>query len=83
MSFRRLILGLLWVTVLAIDLAAQNCPEPPTTIRAARVLDGRGGVIENGVIELLAYPVHPHEIVIELSLPCGIKGFTYLPRQDE
>ena len=34
-------------------------------------------------IELVASPVHPHEIVIELTPPCKIKGFTYLPRQDE
>jgi F5/8 type C domain len=28
-------------------------------------------------------PAHPHEIIIELSAPAMIKGFTYLPRQDE
>src|SRR5437867_3518214 len=28
-------------------------------------------------------PEHPHEIVIELSRPCRISGFTYLPRQDD
>jgi hypothetical protein len=28
-------------------------------------------------------PECPHEIVIELSEPATIKGFTYLPRQDE
>lgn len=27
--------------------------------------------------------VPPHEIIIELSPPTAIKGFTYLPRQDE
>jgi hypothetical protein len=27
-------------------------------------------------------PAHPHEIIIELSAPTRIKGFTYLPRQD-
>ena len=30
-----------------------------------------------------ASPAHPHEIIIELTPPCAIKGFTYLPRQDE
>jgi hypothetical protein len=28
-------------------------------------------------------PNHPHEIIIELSAPASIKGFTYLPRQDD
>jgi endo-alpha-N-acetylgalactosaminidase len=28
-------------------------------------------------------PEPPHEIVIELSRPCNVSGFTYLPRQDE
>jgi hexosaminidase len=30
-----------------------------------------------------ANPEPPHEIVIELTPPATIKGFTYLPRQDE
>jgi hypothetical protein len=30
-----------------------------------------------------ASPEHPHEIIIELTPPSAIKGFTYLPRQDE
>src|SRR5262249_420246 len=30
-----------------------------------------------------ANPEHPHEIIIELSRPCKISGFTYLPRQDD
>jgi len=30
-----------------------------------------------------ASPSHPHEIIIELSRIARIKGFTYLPRQDE
>lgn len=30
-----------------------------------------------------ASPEHPHEIIIELTPPSTIKGFTYLPRQDE
>src|SRR5260221_10635872 len=30
-----------------------------------------------------ASPDHPHEIMIELSPPCRIKGFTYLARQDD
>lgn len=28
-------------------------------------------------------PAHPHEIIIELTPPSTIKGFTYLPRQDD
>src|SRR6516225_8251710 len=28
-------------------------------------------------------PGHPHEIIIELSRPSEIEGFTYLPRQDD
>ena len=30
-----------------------------------------------------ANPEQPHEIIIELDPPSTIKGFTYLPRQDE
>jgi hypothetical protein len=30
-----------------------------------------------------ANPPQPHEIIIELTPPTTIKGFTYLPRQDE
>ncbi len=30
-----------------------------------------------------ASPGHPHEIILELSAPASIKGFTYLARQDE
>ena len=30
-----------------------------------------------------ANPEHPHEIVVELTPACRIKGFTYLPRQDD
>lgn len=30
-----------------------------------------------------ASPEHPHEIIIELTPPSTIKGFTYLPRQDD
>ena len=30
-----------------------------------------------------ANPAHPHEIIIKLSEPATIKGFTYLPRQDD
>jgi hexosaminidase len=28
-------------------------------------------------------PSHPHEIIVELTPPSTIKGFTYLPRQDD
>jgi hypothetical protein len=30
-----------------------------------------------------ANPEHPHEIILELSPAAKIKGFTYLPRQDD
>lgn len=30
-----------------------------------------------------ASPAHPHEIIIEMSEPAMIKGFTYLPRRDD
>jgi hypothetical protein len=30
-----------------------------------------------------ANPGHPHEIIIQLTPPASIKGFTYLPRQDD
>jgi len=30
-----------------------------------------------------ASPEHPHEITVEISQPLTIKGFTYLPRQDD
>src|SRR5947209_7955171 len=38
--------------LMPVSLAAQRGQQAPTTIRAARVLDGRGGVLDNGVIEL-------------------------------
>ena len=30
-----------------------------------------------------ASPEHPHEIILELGAPTSVKGFTYLPRQDD
>jgi len=30
-----------------------------------------------------ANPTHPHEIIIQFNEPATIKGFTYLPRQDD
>jgi hypothetical protein len=52
--------------------------------------DGKGSNAVDGDPETFwhtqwqdANPPHPHEILIELEPPCKIKGFTYLPRQDE
>ncbi len=52
--------------------------------------DGKGSNAVDGNLETFwhtqwqeANPSHPHEILIELDPPCKIKGFTYLPRQDE
>jgi hypothetical protein len=51
--------------------------------------NGRGTNAVDGNSETLWHtpwqddsPAHPHEIVLELSAPAKIKGFTYLPRQD-
>lgn len=52
--------------------------------------DGRGANAVDGNPDTFwhtqwqdASPEHPHEITIELSRPVTLKGFTYLPRQDE
>jgi len=52
--------------------------------------DGKGANAVDGNLESIwhtqwqdASPSHPHEIIIELSRACKIKGFTYLPRQDD
>jgi hypothetical protein len=52
--------------------------------------DGKGANAVDGKPETMwhtqwqdANPEHPHEIIIELSPPAKIKGFTYLPRQDD
>jgi hypothetical protein len=52
--------------------------------------DGQGANAVDGKPETIwhtqwqdATPVQPHEIVIELTPPIAIKGFTYLPRQDD
>jgi imidazolonepropionase-like amidohydrolase len=44
--------GLLLAAITTTDLVAQGRGRQPITIRAARVLDGRGAVIANGVIEV-------------------------------
>ena len=43
---------ILVISVIAGLATSQGQPQNPTTIRAARVLDGRGGMIENGVVEI-------------------------------
>lgn len=52
--------------------------------------DGKGSNAVDGKPETMwhtqwqdANPEHPHEIIIELSPAAKIKGFTYLPRQDD
>ena len=52
--------------------------------------DGKGANAVDGKPDTMwhtqwqdANPEHPHEIIIELSLAANIKGFTYLPRQDD
>jgi hypothetical protein len=52
--------------------------------------DGKGANAVDGKPETFwhtqwqdANPEHPHEIIIELSPAAKIKGFTYLPRQDD
>jgi len=52
--------------------------------------DGKGANAVDGDKETIwhtqwqdATPHLPHEIIIELNPPSSIKGFTYLPRQDE
>ena len=52
--------------------------------------NGRGTNAVDGITNTIwhtqwqdANPEHPHEIIIELTPPSTIKGFTYLPRQDD
>lgn len=52
--------------------------------------DGRGSNAVDGNPETFwhtqwqdASPDHPHEIIVEISEATTIKGFTYLPRQDD
>jgi len=52
--------------------------------------DGKGANAVDGNVNTIwhtqwqdANPEHPHEIIIELMPPATIKGFNYLPRQDE
>jgi hypothetical protein len=52
--------------------------------------DGKGSNAVDGKPDTMwhtqwqdANPEHPHEIIIELSPAAKIKGFTYLPRQDD
>jgi len=50
--------------------------------KAANAVDGNTNTIWHTQWQD-ANPEHPHEIVIQLSEPATIKGFTYLPRQDD
>lgn len=49
--------------------------------RGTNAVDGRADTIWHTEWQDSS-PEHPHEIIIELSAPAKIKGFTYLPRQD-
>lgn len=49
--------------------------------KAANAVDGNPGTFWHTQWQD-ASPAHPHEIIIQLSEPVTIKGFTYLPRQD-
>ncbi len=50
--------------------------------KAANAVDGNPGTFWHTQWQDNS-PGYPHEISIELSEPATIKGFTYLPRQDE
>ncbi len=50
--------------------------------KASNAVDGNPGTFWHTQWQD-ASPQHPHEITIELSEPATIKGFTYLPRQDQ
>jgi len=50
--------------------------------KAANAVDGDSNTIWHTQWQD-ATPPCPHEIIIELTPPSAIKGFTYLPRQDE
>ena len=52
MPLRLIALALAAVMGTVVDLAAQGRGRQPITIRAARVLDGRGATIANGVVEV-------------------------------
>jgi hypothetical protein len=72
-------------------------PAGPITLKVVSVdseetagEDGKGANAVDGNPDTIwhtqwqdANPEHPHEIVIELTPPATIKGFTYLPRQGE
>jgi phospholipase C len=50
--------------------------------RGANAVDGNPNTIWHTQWQD-ASPEHPHEIIIELTPPSSIKGFTCLPRQDD
>jgi len=50
--------------------------------KAANVLDGKADTIWHTQWQDNS-PGYPHEIVIQLSEPATLKGFSYLPRQDD
>jgi hypothetical protein len=91
----RIVAAVLVVHVMGV--AANALAEDPVTLKVIRVdsqeLAGENGSGTNAVDGDPATiwhtqwqdesPAPPHEIVIALSRPCRIAGFTYLPRQDE
>jgi len=83
--------------VAAPGTSAGATPVTPVTLKVVKVdseetagEDGKGANAVDGNPETFwhtqwqdASPEPPHEIVIELSPASTIKGFTYLPRQDD
>jgi hypothetical protein len=67
--------GLQVVKVSSEETAGENA-------RGANAVDGNENTIWHTEWQDNT-PSHPHEIVIKLSAPARIKGFTYMPRQDE
>jgi hypothetical protein len=80
-----------------MGVAAKAMADDPVTLKVVKVdsqeLAGENGSGTNAVDGDPATiwhtqwqdesPAPPHEIIISLSRPCRIAGFTYLPRQDE
>ena len=50
--------------------------------KAANTVDGKADTIWHTQWQDIS-PAYPHEIMIQLSEPALLKGFTYLPRQDD
>src|SRR5687767_11634837 len=76
----QLILALVVVALSAVMPQAQGRGNQATTIRAARVFDGRGGVLANGVVEvrgsrIVAVDQRPGPVTIDLGDSTLLPGF--------